>query len=191
MRSGVVASGMMVADKVSTGVVSRVADTQTDQADIDWMKQALVLAQQAAALGEVPVGALVVLDGQVIGQGYNQPISAHDPCAHAEIVALREAALRVGNYRLPGAQLYVTLEPCMMCTGAMVHARIERLIYGASEPKAGAVQSRLQGFELPYINHRPAVTGGVLATECGEQLSAFFRTRRALKRASEAGGKVT
>jgi tRNA(adenine34) deaminase len=153
-----------------------------DQADIDWMRQALELAQQAADLGEVPVGALVVLDGQVIGRGFNQPIGAHDPCAHAEIIALREAALRVGNYRLPGAELYVTLEPCMMCAGAMIHARIERLIFAATEPKAGAIVSQLNSFELAHVNHRPAVTSGVLAAECSAQLSGFFRARRAAKR---------
>ncbi|WP_235263797.1 tRNA adenosine(34) deaminase TadA [Nitrincola sp. A-D6] len=156
----------------------------TDQVDIDWMKRALALAQQAADLGEVPVGALVVLDGQVIGTGFNQPIGAHDPCAHAEIIALREAALRLGNYRLPGAQLYVTLEPCMMCAGAMIHARIERLIFAATEPKAGAIVSQLNSFELAHVNHRPAVTSGVLAAECSAQLSGFFRARRAAKRGS-------
>lgn len=153
-----------------------------NQADIDWMRQALALAQQAAELGEVPVGALVVLDGQVIGSGFNRPIGAHDPCAHAEIIALREAALRVGNYRLPGAELYVTLEPCMMCAGAMIHARIERLIFAATEPKAGAIVSQLNSFELAHVNHRPAVTSGVLAAECSEQLSGFFRARRATRR---------
>ncbi|WP_225307540.1 tRNA adenosine(34) deaminase TadA [Nitrincola iocasae] len=156
----------------------------TDQADIDWMKKALELAQQAADLGEVPVGALVVLDGEVAGAGFNQPIGAHDPCAHAEIIALREAALRVGNYRLPGAELYVTLEPCMMCAGAMIHARIERLIFAATEPKAGAVVSQLHSFDLAHVNHRPAVTAGVLAAECSEQLSGFFKARRAAKRES-------
>lgn len=154
----------------------------TDQVDVDWMRQALELAQQAAELHEVPVGALVVLGGQVIGSGFNQPIGAHDPCAHAEIIALREAALRVGNYRLPGAELYVTLEPCMMCAGAMIHARIERLIFAAFEPKAGAIVSRLNSFELAHVNHRPTVTAGVLAAECSEQLSGFFRARRAVKR---------
>lgn len=146
------------------------------------MNQALALASHAAELGEVPVGALVVLNGEVIGQGYNQPIASHDPSAHAEIMALRDAAKRVGNYRLPGADLYVTLEPCMMCAGAIVHARINRVIFGAHEPKAGAIVSRQQCFSLSHINHRPEVTAGVMAEQCAQQLSDFFKARRLAKR---------
>ena len=152
--------------------------------DSVWMLQALKLAARAAELGEVPVGALVVLNGEVIGQGYNQPIASHDPSAHAEIMALRDAAQRVGNYRLPEAELYVTLEPCMMCAGAIVHARIARVIYGATEPKAGAVDSQLNSFSLVHINHRPLVTSGVLAEACSQQLSDFFKARRAAKRSN-------
>lgn len=157
------------------------------------MRQALSLAARAADIGEVPVGALVVLQGKVIGEGFNQPITAHDPCAHAEIMALRAAAKCVGNYRLPEAELYVTLEPCMMCAGAIIHARIARVIYGASEPKAGALESRLHSFSLEHINHRPAVTSGVMAVECGQQLTEFFKARRESKKIQrlEARGKIS
>lgn len=143
-----------------------------------WMRQALDLARQAATAGEVPVGALVVLNGEVIGQGWNRPISANDPTAHAEVQALREAASRIGNYRMPGAVLYVTLEPCTMCAGALVHARVSKLVYGATEPKAGAVVSRAQVLEQPWMNWRVEVEGGVLGQECAEVMSAFFRERR-------------
>lgn len=157
------------------------------------MNEALSLAAKAAEIGEVPVGALVVLKGEIIGKGYNQPISSDDPTAHAEIVALRDAAKRVGNYRLPEAELYITLEPCMMCAGAIIHARIARVIYGASEPKAGALESRLNCFSLDHVNHRPAITAGVLAEECGQQLSEFFKARRAAKKREllEARSKVS
>ncbi len=148
-----------------------------------WMGQALELAKQAAAAGEVPVGALVVLDGEVIGRGWNRPISAHDPTAHAEVQALREAAARLGNYRMPGAVLYVTLEPCTMCAGALIHARISKLIYGASEPKAGAVASRAQVLEQPWMNWRIEVESGVRAQECAEVMSSFFRERRLNRKA--------
>jgi len=150
----------------------------TEQTDQQWMMQALDLAQHAADLGEVPVGALVVLDGQIIGRGWNRPITGHDPCAHAEVVALREAALAVQNYRLVNADLYVTLEPCMMCAGAIVHARIRRVIYAALEPKAGALVSQLQALSLAHLNHKPEVVGGVLAAESSELISQFFRRRR-------------
>ena len=143
-----------------------------------WMEHALALAEHAAAEGEVPVGAVVVRDGEILGEGWNRPISTNDPTAHAEIVALREAAQRVGNYRLTGATLYVTLEPCLMCAGAMVHARIESLVYGASDPKRGAVSSTFRAFEAEGLNHRVRLQGGVLAERCGEQLQAFFRARR-------------
>ena len=138
------------------------------------MGLALEQARLAADKGEVPVGAVVVLNGAVIGAGHNQPISAQDPTAHAEIVALRAAAKAVGNYRLTGATLYVTIEPCVMCVGAMVHARISELVFGATEPKAGAVVSTQRAHEHAALNHRLAVTGGVLADECAEVIREFF-----------------
>lgn len=154
-------------------------------ADIDdtvFMQQALALAENAAALGEVPVGALVVKDGEVIGRGWNQPISACDPSAHAEIIALREAAVHLHNYRMPSTTLYVTIEPCSMCAGAMIHARVERLVYGAVEPKSGVAESNGCLFAGEHINHSVQVVGGVLAESCSEQISTFFRRRREQKR---------
>ncbi len=142
------------------------------------MRRALALARRAEAAGEVPVGAVVVRGGEVLGEGWNRPIARRDPTAHAEIVALRAAAAAAGNYRLPGATLYVTLEPCLMCAGALVHARLSRLVYGAQDPKTGAAGSRLDAFALPFLNHRVEVTGGVLAAECGSLLKAFFAARR-------------
>ena len=146
-----------------------------------FMQRALALAEQARQLGEVPVGALVVLDGQVIGEGFNQPISAVDPTAHAEIVALRNAAQRTGNYRLTGAELYVTIEPCQMCVGAMIHARIARVIYGTREPKAGALESAMRAHEHPALNHRMEALGGVLEEDCRAVMQSFFASRRADK----------
>ncbi|AJP49505.1 zinc-binding protein [Rugosibacter aromaticivorans] len=143
-----------------------------------WMTGALSLAREAGAAGEVPVGAVVVLDGAVIGRGWNQPIGRHDPTAHAEIMALRDAATRLGNYRLPGATLYVTLEPCAMCAGAMMHARIKRVVFGARDPKTGVAGSVLDLFGETRLNHHAEVTGGVLAEECGQLLSRFFAARR-------------
>lgn len=142
------------------------------------MRLALEQAGKAAASGEVPVGAVVVQEGNVVGVGFNQPISTGDPTAHAEIVAIRAAARAVGNYRLGGCLLYVTVEPCLMCVGAMVHARIRTLIYGATEPKSGAVVSAFRAHELPGLNHRLEAVGGVLEEECREVIQAFFRTRR-------------
>lgn len=142
------------------------------------MARALELAAQAGAADEVPVGAIVVLDGKEIGAGFNAPISGCDPTAHAEIRALRDAAARVGNYRLAGATLYVTLEPCTMCVGAIVHSRISRLVYGALEPKAGAVESARRTLEEPHLNWRVEVTGGVMAEACGQAISEFFSRRR-------------
>ena len=147
-------------------------------ADIDFMRQAIAEARKGAALGEVPVGAILVRDGQIIGRGFNRPICSHDPSAHAEMVALREAASADSNYRLPGTTLYVTLEPCTMCSGLLVHSRISRLVFGASEPRSGAVISRAQMLDQPWLNHRVQVEGGVLAQECGEILTEFFRARR-------------
>jgi len=142
------------------------------------MRAALEQAQDARQRGEVPVGAVVVLNDEVIGAGCNQPISAVDPTAHAEIVALRAAARRAGNYRLTGATLYVTIEPCQMCVGAMIHARIARVVYGAAEPKAGAIESAIRAHEHPALNHRMSATGGVLETECRDMIQGFFRERR-------------
>lgn len=142
------------------------------------MRQALDLADQAASLGEVPVGAILVLDGIVIGQGFNQPISGRDPTAHAEIVALRDAAGRTGNYRLPGTIMYVTIEPCMMCVGALVHARVGTLVFGAAEPRAGAVESTERALERGELNHRVGVVSGVLAAECADRMRQFFAKRR-------------
>jgi tRNA(adenine34) deaminase len=142
------------------------------------MRRALVLAAEAAAAGEVPVGAVVVADGAIVGEGFNQPIAAHDPTAHAEIVALRGAARALGNYRLTGATLYVTVEPCLMCVGALVHARIGVVVYGAAEPKAGAIESMTSAHQLPGLNHRLTAVGGVLADESRALLQQFFRDRR-------------
>jgi tRNA(adenine34) deaminase len=150
----------------------------TDYADINWMRRALELAAQGEACDEVPVGCVIVQDGQMIGEGWNRPISGNDPTAHAEIVALRDAAQRIGNYRLTGATLYVTLEPCLMCAGAMIHARIGRLVFGASDPRRGAVNSTTQAFETQGLNHRVDACGGVLEAECAACLQAFFRARR-------------
>ncbi len=147
-------------------------------ADEAFMRRALTLARHAEEAGEVPVGALVVLNDEIIGVGWNQPIVAHDPTAHAEIVALRAAAARVRNYRLSDAVLYVTLEPCAMCAGAMVHARITRVVYGATDPKSGAAGSVFNLLESPSLNHRAQVTRGVLAEQCGEMLRKFFEARR-------------
>ncbi len=155
------------------------------------MRLALAEAQRAAELGEVPVGAVLVRNGEVIGRGFNQPISSQDPSAHAEMVAIRQAAAAVENYRLPGTTLYVTLEPCTMCAGLLIHSRIGRLVYGAQEPRSGAVISRSQVLEQSWMNHRMQVEGGVLAQEAGELLSSFFRQRRKKDDSSSAmSGKL-
>lgn len=146
--------------------------------DEDFMRIALSAARQAGERGEVPVGAVLVRAGEVIATGFNQPIAGHDPTAHAEIAALRAGAQALGNYRLPGCSLYVTLEPCAMCAGAMMHARLARVIYGATDPKTGACGSVLNLFAEEKLNHHTQLTGGVLATECGTMLSAFFAGRR-------------
>jgi tRNA(adenine34) deaminase len=146
--------------------------------DQEYMQIALQLAQQGATAGEVPVGALVVRDGEIVGRGYNSPISRQDPSAHAEIQAMREAALTLGNYRLVGCTLYVTLEPCAMCAGAIQHARIARLVFGASDPKTGACGSVVNLMEEARLNHHAEVTAGVMAQECGRLLSDFFASRR-------------
>lgn len=158
------------------------ADAMNDE---DYMRQALLLAAQAQQEGEVPVGAVVVKEGEIIGRGYNAPISRHDPSAHAEMQALREAARHLGNYRLPGCELYVTLEPCMMCAGAIMHARIARVVYGAADFKTGVCGSVLDAFAELRLNHHASVISGVLAEECGATLSRFFAQRRAQKKLNE------
>ena len=146
-----------------------------------YMAAALQLAEQAGAAGEVPVGAIVVKDGDIVGQGFNRPISGCDPTAHAEIVAMRNAANNLNNYRLSDCDLYVTIEPCTMCVGAMVHGRIRRLLFGALEPRAGALQSQLQLMDQQHYNHNIEWQGGVLAQQCGDLISGFFRRKRDAK----------
>ena len=184
--------------------------------DADYMRHALVLASQSQVAGEVPVGAVVVKDGEIVGRGFNAPISRHDPSAHAEMMALRDAAQRLGNYRLVGCELFVTLEPCLMCAGAIMHARIARLVYGASDPKTGACGSVLDAFgefnpsrpplvrggelapspdkgragEGLRLNHHAVVAGGVLAEECGAMLSNFFAMRRAQQKTGDRGQRT-
>ena len=150
----------------------------SDEQDIIWMRHALTLAKHGASAGEVPVGAVLILNNEIIGEGFNRPITNHDPSAHAEIEALRAGAAVIKNYRLLGATLYVTLEPCMMCAGAMVHARINRLVYGASDLKTGAVHTCLQLLDSPFVNHRVKHDGAVLAEECGLMLTDFFKSKR-------------
>ena len=142
------------------------------------MRHALKLARRAQELGEVPVGAVLVKDDEIVAEGWNRPIASHDPSAHAEMVAMREAAAALRNYRLGGHTLYVTLEPCVMCAGAIIHARLARLVFGAADPRAGAVHSFYDIIAQPRLNHRPDWTGGVLAGECGAILQEFFRARR-------------
>jgi len=146
--------------------------------DRQFMQQALEQAQLAALAGEVPVGAVLVRDGLVISRAFNKPITDHDPSAHAEMLALRHAALSAENYRLPGATLYVTLEPCIMCAGAMLHARVDRIVYGAADPKTGAAGSVLDVFSSKQINHQTVIEGGMMAQECGQLLRDFFKERR-------------
>lgn len=150
------------------------------QAELDYqfMRMAIEQAQIAAQSGEVPVGAVLVRDGKVISKAFNKPIANHDPSAHAEMLALREAALLEENYRVPGSTLYVTLEPCAMCSGAMLHARIDRVVYGASDPKTGAAGSVLDIFSSKQINHQTSVEGGIMGEECGQLLRDFFKERR-------------
>jgi tRNA(adenine34) deaminase len=148
------------------------------QSDETWMHYALTLAAKAAAQGEVPVGAVIIRDGEVLGEGWNQPITLHDPSAHAEMLAIRAAGVAAGNYRLPDTTLYVTLEPCPMCVGAMIHARIARVVFGAFDPKTGAAGSAFDLLTDQRHNHRVSVSGGVLSEECAETLRAFFRARR-------------
>jgi tRNA(adenine34) deaminase len=147
--------------------------------DVDWMRRAMELAAEAEAAGEVPVGAVIVRDGAVLGEGWNRPVGSHDPTAHAEILALRAAGSAAGSYRLGGATLYVTLEPCPMCMAAMVHARVERVVFGAWDPRQGAAGSAFDLARSRALNHAVDAFGGVLADECGTQLREFFQRRRA------------
>jgi len=147
-----------------------------------WMEHAITLAAQAASENEIPVGAIVVFNDEIIGEGYNSPISLCDPTAHAEIQAIRMACKAMNNYRLPGATLYVTLEPCSMCAGAIVHARIDRVVYAATEPKSGVIESQGQFFEAPFLNHKVKVVSGVLAETASIQLTQFFQYRREQKK---------
>ena len=146
--------------------------------DEDYMRAAIELAREAGANEEVPVGAVVVLNGDIVGRGFNQPICRRDPSAHAEIMALRDAGARLGNYRLPGCELYVTLEPCAMCAGAIMHSRIARVVYGAADPKTGVAGSVVDLFAEPRLNHHATIERGVLGDECGRMLSSFFAARR-------------
>jgi tRNA(adenine34) deaminase len=152
--------------------------SQAFAADETFMQEALRLAREADERGEVPVGAVVVKDEEILGRGYNAPISKNDPTAHAEIEALRDAGRRAGNYRLSGATIYVTLEPCAMCAGALLHARVERVVYGAADPKSGACGSVIDLFSNPRLNHHPTLTPGVLAAACGTLLTEFFSRKR-------------
>jgi tRNA(adenine34) deaminase len=154
------------------------AETGADVTDEDYMALALEQARQAGAAGEVPVGAVVVCEGQIVGRGFNQPILRADPTAHAEVMALRDAASTLSNYRLPGCTLYVTLEPCAMCAGAIMHARIARVVFGARDPKTGMAGSVMDLFAETRLNHHAEVAGGVLAEDCGGLLSSFFAARR-------------
>jgi tRNA(adenine34) deaminase len=154
------------------------ARPRPDTEDERWMRYALELARSGADAGEVPVGAALLLNGQIVGEGFNRPVSAHDPSAHAEMLALREAALRLGNYRLPGTTLYVTLEPCVMCVGAIIHARVSRVVFGASDPKTGACGSVVDLFSESRLNHHAEVLGGVLAEASAALLREFFAARR-------------
>ena len=152
---------------------------QTSADDERWMREAIALAREAQSRSEVPVGAIVVCEGAIVGRGGNAPIAGNDPTAHAEIAALRSAAAALGNYRLPACELYVTLEPCAMCAGAILHARLRRLVFGARDPKTGACGSVINLFAEPMLNHHTQVSGEMLAAECGALLSAFFAARRA------------
>jgi len=162
---------------------SQIADfaRPLDDDDAAWMELALEQARLAAEAGEVPVGALIIKDGEIIGQGHNRNLVDNDPTAHAEIVALRQAGARLGNHRLAGCVIFATIEPCAMCAGAMIHARLDRLVYGANDAKAGAAGSLLQVLNHPGLNHHMEITSGVLADKCSEILQEFFRKKRALK----------
>jgi|TARA_B110000908_G_scaffold50836_1_gene62063 tRNA(adenine34) deaminase len=174
-------TGIMWSLNSELGFWSKHMDT-TLNTDTFFMSRALELAQRAAEHSEVPVGAVIVYQGNIVGEGFNQPISTCDPTAHAEIVAMREACATLNNYRLTGCELYVTIEPCTMCVGAMVHARIKRIVFGALEPRAGALQSQFQLMENSPYNHSIVWDGGVLAEQCGATLADFFRQKRTIKK---------
>ena len=158
------------------------AELESESANHErWMREALILAQQAANADEVPVGAIVVHNGEIIGRGFNQPIRSCDATAHAEIVAIRSASQFRNNYRLPGTTLYVTVEPCTMCLGAMIHARVDRLVFGAAEPRSGALVSQGSLIKASHFNHQLSFVGGVLAEECSSLMQSFFRSRRKAK----------
>lgn len=163
---------------------NRATEAPSEQ-DERWMQHAMALASQAEGIGEIPVGAVLVLDGEVVGEGWNRSISEHDACAHAEIMAIRTAGARLQNYRLLDTVLYVTLEPCCMCAGALIHSRVKRVVYGARDLKTGAAGSVFEILQDPRHNHRVELCGGVLADACSAQLSAFFKRRRAEKRAAK------
>jgi len=177
-RAGTMRAAQAILVEIEADAVIPPAGTQMAPIEIELMGEALTLARVAGARGEVPVGAIVVRDGTIIGRGGNAPIVASDPTAHAEIAALRDAGRTLGNYRLPGCELYVTLEPCAMCAGAIMHARLARLVFGARDPKTGACGSVVDLFAEPRLNHHTSVTGGVRAEECGMLLSHFFAARR-------------
>ncbi len=159
----------------------------SNEIHLKWMRYALKLAERAAALGEVPVGAVVVLDGEIIGEGWNQPILQKDPSAHAEMMAIRQAAKRIGNYRLVNTTLYVTLEPCPMCAGLLVHSRIAKVVYGTDDYKAGAAGSIMNLLQHPQLNHQIDIVSDVLKDECAAKLSEFFKQRRKVKKALKKG----
>jgi tRNA(adenine34) deaminase len=162
--------------------VRHFSDNGENEVDAAFMRQALLLAQKAQAIGEVPVGAVIVVDSMIVGQGYNQSIALHDPSAHAEMLALREAAQNLENYRVLDATLYVTLEPCPMCAGALVHGRVKRIVFGAYDQKTGAAGTTMNLVQHDLLNHKIEVTGGCLQEECSAQISAFFRQRRRQKK---------
>jgi tRNA(adenine34) deaminase len=163
-------------------VVRHFSDDGENEVDAAFMRQAMVLAEKAEAIGEVPVGAIIVVDSIIVGQGYNQSIALHDPSAHAEMLALREAARNLENYRVLDATLYVTLEPCPMCAGALVHGRVKRIVFGAYDQKTGAAGTTMNLVQHDSLNHKMEVTGGCLQDECGAQISAFFKQRRRQKK---------
>ncbi|WP_347232472.1 tRNA adenosine(34) deaminase TadA [Paraburkholderia sp. RAU2J] len=191
------AADVFVASAVDSGTPAPDAGTPVDppapaifsERDRRFMMLAQAAAEEARAAGEVPVGAVLVRGDEVIARGFNHPIGAHDPSAHAEMVALRAAAQAVENYRLPGCELYVTLEPCLMCAGAIMHARIARVVFGARDPKTGACGSVVDAFAHPQLNHHTAVSGGVLEAECGAALKSFFAERRRASRAARAAAR--
>lgn len=156
----------------------RLVSDERESLDQFWMQRALELAQKAQSLGEVPIGAVLVKDDQVVGEGYNSPIGQHDPTAHAEIMALRDAAQRLGNYRLLNTTLYVTIEPCVMCAGALIHARVKEVVFGAREPRTGAVGSVFDILQSSTLNHRVEVRGGVMESDCSTLMQEFFKQRR-------------